>query len=160
MNIRNLCNRFVSSMLAVGIVGSLAGLGAHSVSAQSITVTTSFPYCVNSHAYPKGKYQFTLISQGLLSIRDVNGGSEKLFPVHPEFAGAHGLAGAPMGGLTFRAFQDVRELQAVYEPGSNLIFELIGQESPRENLKTRGSLKSTNCFTEESSIRGRNTTGR
>src|ERR1700678_1769648 len=87
MNLRNLSHRIVSSMLALGMIGILAGLGAHSASAQSITATTPFPFCVNNQAYPMGTYRFTLISQWILSIRNMNGGGESLFPIHPEICG-------------------------------------------------------------------------
>ena len=163
MNIRNLSNRFASLMLALSIVGSLAGLGTHSVSAQSILVTTPFPFCVNNQAYPKGSYRFTLLSHWILSVRNVNGEQERMFPVGPKDGGAQGLVSGPMGsasGVTFRSFQGFKELDTVHEPVSGLTFELIGQRSRGENLKTRGTPKPTNCLTEESSIRGRNTTGR
>jgi hypothetical protein len=163
MNIRNLRNRFASSMLALGIVGTHVGLGAHSVSAQSITVTTPFSFCVNHQAYPKGEYRFTLISQWILSIQNVNGEDESFFQIRRKDGSARGLASGPMasaGGVTFRTFQDIEELQTVHEPGSYSTFELIGKAFPRENSKTRRLLMPTNCFSEESSIRGRNTTGR
>ena len=107
MKIRNLFNRFASSMLALSIVGSLAGLGTHSVSAQSILVTTPFPFCVNNQAYPKGSYRFTLLSHWILSVRNVNGEQERMFPVGPKDGGAQGLVSGPMGsaaGVTFRSF--------------------------------------------------------
>ena len=163
MKIRNLSNRLASLMLALSIVGSLAGLGTHSVLAQSILVTTPFPFCVNNQAYPKGSYRFTLLSHWILSVRNVNGEQERMFPVGPKDGGAQGLVSGPMGsagGVTFRSFQGFKELDTVHEPVSGLTFELIGQRLSGENLKTRGSPKPTNCFTEESSIRGRNTTGR
>jgi hypothetical protein len=163
MKIRDLSNRLTSSMLALGMVGSLAGLGAHTVSAQSIVVTTPFPFCVNSQAYPKGSYRFTLLSHWLLSVRNVNGEQQRLFRLGPKDGGTQGSVSGPMGsagGVTFRSFQGFKELDTVHEPVSGLTFELIGQRLSGENLKTRGSPKPTNCFTEESSIRGRNTTGR
>jgi hypothetical protein len=109
MNIRNLRNRFVSPMLAVGIVGTLVGLDAHSVSAQSITVITPFSFCVNHQAYPNGRYRFTLISQWILSVQNVNGEDESFFQIRREDGNAQGVASSPMtsaGGVTFRTFQD------------------------------------------------------
>jgi hypothetical protein len=150
MKIRNLSNRFASLMLALSIVGSLVGLGTHSVSAQSILVTTPFPFCVNNQAYPKGSYRFTLLSHWILSVRNVNGEQERMFPVGPKDGGAQGLVSGPMGSagrVTFRSFQGFKELYAVHEPASDLTFELIGQRFSGENLKTRGSPKPTNCFT-------------
>ena len=163
MNLKNLCDRIVSSVLALGIVGSLMGLGAHSVSAQSIAATTPFPFCVSNQAYSMGSYQFTLISDWLLAIRNVNGGGERLFLVHPEFGGSQGLASRPVGSddgvVTFRTFQGFRELKAVHQAGSEVSFELVGKGVPRDKLQTRGPLKPINCFTDGASIRG-NTTGR
>jgi hypothetical protein len=162
MNIRNLCNRFISSMLAAGIVGILVGLGAHLVSAQSITATTPFPFCVNHQAYPRGTYRFTLISPWLLSIHNVNGEEEGLFQIHPEAGGPEGIPNDQAGStdsLTFRTFQGFRELQALYEPSSGMTFELMGQGVLRDKLKTHGSLKPKNCFTEKSLVHGRTTTG-
>jgi hypothetical protein len=162
MNFRNLSNRIVSSTLALGIVGGLAGLGAHSVSAQSMTVTTPFPYCVNNQAFPRGTYQFTHVSPWLLSIQDVKGGSEKLFLVRPEGGGPQGLASGPaesVGGATFRMIQGLRELKAVNEPGSNLTLELISQGTARDKSTTNGSLEPINCFSQKSSMRSKSTTG-
>jgi hypothetical protein len=162
VNIRNLFNRIVSSMLAIGIVGSLVGLGAHSISAQSITATMPFPFCVNNHAYPGGKYRFTRMSPDIVLMRDVNGKAESLFQVSPEDA-AQGLSSdseESVDGVTFHTFHGVRELRAVHGPGSNVTFELMGQAIARDKVKTRGSVNPTNCFPEESSIRGRSTTGR
>ena len=162
MNLRNLFNRFVSSTLALGIVGGLAGLGAHSVSAQSITVTTPFPYCVNKQAFPRGTYRFTHTSQWLLSIQDVNGVGESLFLVRPEAGGPEGMASGPVGsvgGATFRTIRGLRELKEVNEPGSDVTLELIGQETARDKFKTHGSLQPISCFTKGFSTRDRNMTG-
>jgi hypothetical protein len=162
MNLRHLCHRIVSSMLALGVGGLLAGLGTHSASAQSITVTTPFSYCVNNRAYASGEYKFTLLSQYLLSIRNVNGGGESLFLIRPEDGGDRSLARGPvesLGGVTFRTFQGFKELHAVHEPVSNLTLELIGHGISRDKLKTGRSLVPINCFSEKSSIRDRNTVG-
>jgi hypothetical protein len=162
MNLKHLCDRIVSSMLALGIGGCLVGLGAHSASAQSITVTTPFPYCVNNQAYPRGEYKFNLITEWLLSIRSVDGGGESLFQVQPEVGVSQGLASGPegsAGGVTFRAFQGFRELQSVHAPGSDLTFKLAGRRTARDKSKAHGSLQPINCFTEASLIRSRKVTG-
>ena len=151
MNIRNLCNRFVSSMPAAGLVGALIGLSAHSVSAQSFIVTTPFSFCVNQQAYPKGRYRLTLRSQWILSIQNVNGDDEGFFHIRREDGSAQGLASGPMasaGGVTFRTFEGIKDLQTIHEPGSDSAFELIGQGSPSKNLKTRRLLTPTNRSTE------------
>jgi hypothetical protein len=154
MNLRNLLDLIVSSTLALGMIGSLAELGAPSALAQSITATMPFPFCVNNQAYPTGTYRLTLISPWLVSIRNLNGGGERLFSVHPK-----DLAGPlrSVDGLTFTAFQGLKELKAVHEDGSDVSFELGGQGIPKG--KTRGPLKPTSCLIDTSPIRGRNTTG-
>jgi hypothetical protein len=134
-------------MPAAGLVGALIGLSAHSVSAQSFIVTTPFSFCVNQQAYPKGRYRLTLRSQWILSIQNVNGDDEGFFHIRREDGGAKDLAGGPMasaGGVTFRTFEDIKELQIVHEPGSDSTFELIGQAFPGKNLKIRRVLKPTN----------------
>jgi hypothetical protein len=98
-----------------------------------------------------GKYRLTLISPWLLSMRNVNGGGERLFQVHAEAGASQGLASGPagsVGGVTFNTFRGLRELKAVHEDGSDVIFELIGQGIPRD--RTRGPLKPISCFTGES----------
>jgi hypothetical protein len=127
MILRLVRNRIFTSMLALGVVGATLGMDARSASAQSITVTTSFPFCVNNQAFPRGTYRFTPLSQWILSIRDVNGENEELFPVRPEFSNREGSQIDPMwnaGGVTFRTSDGVRTLQAVYDPISdrNLVF--------------------------------------
>jgi hypothetical protein len=158
MNLRNLCDRMLSSILAPAVVGSLIGLGAHSASAQSLIVTTPFSYCVNSQAYPVGKYQFTLISPWILSIRNVSGGAANFFAVHPEQDFPHGRVSSA-GGVIFATYQGVRALQAVYEPGSRFTSELISQGVPGDKLQTHRSFRQINCFSEGSSMRDRNRPG-
>jgi hypothetical protein len=162
MNIRNLRARIVSSILALGIVVSLVGLGANSSLAQSITVTTPFSFCVNNQAYPKGRYEFTHISQWVLSIRNVNERDKSFFLIHPDDRVARGSTSDPVGsvsGLTFRTSQGFQELQAVHGPGFDFSVQLAGQMTPRDKSKNRGTPKPMNCFTERSSTRGRNKTG-
>jgi hypothetical protein len=160
MNLRHIHGRIVSSILGLGIIVSLAGVGTHSVAAQSVTATTPFPFCVNHQEYPSGRYRFTLISNWLLSIRNVNGGGESLFEVQPEAGTPRGLSSGPVGsvgGITFRNIQGLRELRQVHEAGSDVSFELVGQRIPRDKLRSRGPLDPINCFSEKSSIRARNT---
>lgn len=151
MNLRNLRDRIASSTLALGIVGTLAGLGAHAVFAQSMTATTPFPFCVKDQAYPMGTYRFILIFPWLLSIRNVKGGGERLFQVYPQSAHRQGLAGRSLGSddvVSFSTVHGLRELKAVHEAGSDVSFELIGQGITTDNLRTREPLKPTSCFSD------------
>ena len=51
MNFRLLRDRVFTSMLALGFVCAMFAMGARSVSAQSLTVTTPFPFCVNNQLF-------------------------------------------------------------------------------------------------------------
>jgi hypothetical protein len=162
MNIRNLRAHIASTILTISLVVGFPGLGTRSALAQSVTVTTPFPFCVNNQAYPKGSYEFTHISQWFLSIRHVNGGGKSLFLVRPEDRDAQGLVTGRVRsahGVTFHTFQGFRELQAFYDPAADLTFELIGQRISRDKLNIHGSLEPVNCFNQKLPIRGGNTTG-
>ena len=163
MNLKNLCNRIGSSMLAPCIVASVAFLGAHSVSAQSITVTTTFPFCVNKEAYPIGTYQFTLLSDWILSVHNVNRKGEQMFAIRPGDGGIQGSASRAVrsvGGATFRTFRDFWELTTVSEPVADTAFELIEEGIQREKPETHRPVKPINCFTQQSTARTQNTAGR
>lgn len=163
MTFRNLSTRICSSILTLGIVGSLIGLNAHPVAAESITITTPFPFCVNNQAYPKGRYRFTLVSQWILSIRDVNGEDERLFLVEPEADNSQRLSGGLAGsvsGVTFRIVRGLRQLQQVHEAGADVTFDLIGHTDSGGELRAGRPLQAKTCFTERSSISSRNVIGR
>jgi hypothetical protein len=113
---------------------------------------------VNSQAYPGGKYQFTLISPWILSIRNVSGGAANFFAVHPEQDFPTGRLSTG-GGLIFANYQGVRALQAVYQPGSRFASELISQGVPGDKLQTHRSFRQINCFSEGSPMHDRNTPG-
>lgn len=136
MNLRLVRNRIFTSMLALGLVGATFATGARSASAQSITVTTPFPFCINDQAFPRGTYRFTTVSEWILSVRDVNGENEELFPVHPEARNREDSQTGPMwnvGGVTFRTAQGVHTLKAVYDPTSDVSFEFPIHHSQEEH---------------------------
>ena len=136
MNQRLLLDHIFTSILTLGFVGAMLAMGARPVSAQSITVTTPFPFCVNNQAFPRGTYRFTPLSQWIILIRDVNGESEELFPVRPESRHREGSQTDPMwtvGGVTFHNSQGVRTLEAVYDPISDRSFEFPVQHSPNQH---------------------------
>jgi hypothetical protein len=128
MNREKFTSTFASLILvAVSISGMLA-LGTQTATAQAIIVTTPFAFSAGTQSYPAGTYQFTLLSQWSLSIRDVNGGGEKFFMVRPE----ENRASGSQGGLAFRNSEGHRNLQAVYVPGIDSAAEL-----PQHNLRSR-----------------------
>jgi hypothetical protein len=124
-------------LVAVSISGMLA-LGTQTATAQAITVTTPFAFLAGSQSYPAGTYQFTLLSEWSLSIRNVNGGGERFFTVRPEENGASGSH----GGLTFRNSEGHQNLQKVYVPGTMTAAELLPHDALSHRAKANISLAS------------------
>lgn len=120
MNLRLVRNRIFTSTLALGLVGATFGMDARSASAQSITVTTPFPFCVNNQAFTKGTYAFTPLDHWILSIRNVNGGSAQLFLTYPKDRNDNSRATADAamkrGGVTFRNSEGVQTLKRFMTP--------------------------------------------
>ena len=75
-----------------------------------------------------------------------------MFRVRPEVAGPSDLAISlvgPLGGVTFRSIQGVKELHAVHERGSDDSVVLTGQRKSMDKSGFRGSLKQINCFSDK-----------
>ncbi len=99
MNREKITSAFAKLILLAVSTSSMLALGTQTATAQeAIIVTTPFAFSAGSQSYPAGTYQFTLLSEWSLSIRNVNGGGERFFPVVPEENGASGSH----AGLTFR----------------------------------------------------------
>lgn len=153
MNLRHVRNRIFTSMVALGFVCAILAMGARPASAQSITVTTPFPFCVNNQVFPRGTYRFTPQSQWLLSIRNVSGGPEELFPVRPGDRERQGSVTGPMGkvgGVIFRNSGGVQMLNAVYDPVLDLSLEFPGHHSPNQH----------NCTAKDYTLRSYNSAGK
>jgi hypothetical protein len=116
---------------AVAISGMLE-LSTQTATAQSITVTTPFAFSAGSESYPAGTYQFTLLSEWSLSIRNVNGGGEKFFIVRPEETGTLGSHGS----LAFRNSEGHQNLQKVYLPGTTTAAELLPHDALSHRAKS------------------------
>ena len=147
MNLKYSLNRISTSVLFLLIGASLLVLPARSASAQSITVTTPFAFCINNHAYPQGTYRFTPVSEWLISIRNVHGTHESFFEAHPETAGPRGSASRPVqktGGLTFLTLHGIRSLQTVYVPSADASFDVIGPTLLHDD-RTHRSAHPTTC---------------
>ena len=155
MNAGNLSHRFVAPVLALAVAGAMLVLGSQSASAQRITVSTPFPFSVDSQHYPAGTYQFTLISECLLSILKVDRGEEKVFLIRPE---ANGPLGAH-GGLTFDNSKGHRTLQSVFIPGKAMAAELVGNETARNAGKDHIRQTSTNSLPQRVANGKRGATG-
>ena len=139
MNREKFTSTFAKLILVAGSIGSVLALGAKTATAQAITVTTPFAFSAGSQSYPAGTYQFTLLSEWSLSIRNVKGGGEKFFAVHPEETGPLDS----QGSLTFRNSEGHRSLQAVYVPGTDIAAELLQHDSRSNRSKSGMSLAST-----------------
>jgi hypothetical protein len=130
MNLGYLFHRIVVPVLALGVAGLILVLSPQSASAQEITVNTPFSFSVDNQQYPAGTYQFTLLPEWLLSIRNPDG-KENLFAVRPERSRPFGSR----GDLTFRDCEGHNELLAVYIPGTDMTAELIGAKTAKNETK-------------------------
>jgi hypothetical protein len=141
MNLDNLLHRFVAPMLILVVAGGLPVLAPQSASAQEITVTAPFPFSVDNQQYPAGTYQFSLLSEWLLSIHNTDR-KENFFPIRPERSGASGSR----GHLTFYQCEGHNELRAVYIPGTDMTAQLVGPKNAGNEMRTHYSRPSMNCF--------------
>jgi hypothetical protein len=109
------------AIVAAVITSGLLALGTQTASAQAITATVPFAFSAGDQLFPAGTYQFTFLSQWSLSIRNVKGGGEKFFTVHPEQNGSH----ASRARIVFRNSGGQRNLEAVYLSKSDGGAELL-----------------------------------
>jgi hypothetical protein len=155
MNREKFSSTFAKLILAAVSISGMLALGTQTAAAQAIIVTTPFAFSVGSQCYPAGRYQFTLLSEWFLSIRNVNGGGEKFFTVRPEENGPLGLH----GGLTFRNSEGHKNLQVVHVPGRDraaalLQYDAVNKVSNR--AKSDISLASTSRSSEKNTSRNQN----
>jgi hypothetical protein len=109
------------AIVAAVITSGILALGTRTASAQAITATVPFAFSAGDQQLPAGTYQFTFLSPWSLSIRNVKGGSEKFFTVHPEQNRPH----ASRARVVFRNSGGQKNLKAVYLPTSDGGGELI-----------------------------------
>ena len=109
------------AIVAAGITSGLLTLGTQTASAQAITATVPFAFSAGDQPFPSGTYQFTFLSGWFLSIRNMKGGGEKFFTVHPEQNGSH----ASHPRIVFRNSGGQKNLEAVYLPRSDGGGELL-----------------------------------
>ena len=146
----------IASTLGTGSIGGMLALGAQTATAQSVTATTPFAFSAGSQSYPAGTYQFTLVSQWSLSIRNVNGGGERFFAVHPEETGPL----ASHGKLSFGISEGHRTLQAVYVPGTDIAAELLQHDPSSRRAKSDASLVSASIPSKKATAGNQNAMGR
>ncbi len=109
------------AIVAAVTTSGLLALGAQTASAQAITATVPFAFSAGDQPFPSGTYQFTLLSSWFLSIRNVKGGGERLFAVHPQQNGSH----TAHARLVFHNSGGQRNLEAVYPSQSDGGAELL-----------------------------------
>ncbi len=105
--LKSICAR---AIVVAAMTGGILALGTQAASAQAITATVPFAFSAGDQLLPAGTYQFTLLSGWSLSIRNVMGGGEKFFTIHPE------RDGSPTSHprLVFRNSGGHKNLAAVY----------------------------------------------
>jgi hypothetical protein len=123
---KGICAR---AIVAAVITSGILALSTQTASAQAITATVPFAFSAGDQLLPAGTYQFTLLSAWFLSIRNVKGGGEKFFAVHPQQNGSH----ASHARIVFRNSGGQKNLEAVYLPKSDGGAELL--ESARVSPK-------------------------
>jgi hypothetical protein len=156
MSHERLTSIFAKLVLAAVIMSGMLALGTRNAGAQAIIVTTPFAFSAGSQSYPAGTYEFTRLSEWLLSIRNVNGGSQKLFAVRPE---NNDLPGSK-GSLTFRNSDGHQNLQAVYVPGTGRTAELRQPDEINDKAKSDRSLASLHASSGKVTAGKQNATGR
>lgn len=105
----------------------LMGCGLLAVNAQAqdyhtITVTVPFAFLLNGRSIAPGTYRLRLISEWLLSIRNLRSGREQMVIVRPEQGGQ-----TTEGCLLFDRFEGHTDLAEMYLPGSEAYTEFLGR---------------------------------
>lgn len=129
---------FSKLSLAAVATSAMLALGTQNAGAQAIIMTTPFAFSAGSQSYPAGTYEFARLSEWLLSIRNVNGGSQKFFTVRPE---DNSLPGSK-GNLIFHNSDGRQILQSVYVPGTGRTAALLQQDEIGDKAKSDSSLAS------------------
>jgi hypothetical protein len=155
MNLEKFISTLAKLILGAVAISGMLELSTQTATAQAITATTPFAFSAGSESYPAGTYQFTLVSQWSLSIRNVKGGGERFFTVRPEEDRALGSNAS----LTFRNSEGHRNLQAVYVPGTDRVAELLPHDPLSRRAKSDASFPST-ASSEKVTVIKQNATGR
>ena len=132
MNLKKVSSSFTKIALAIAVASGIFGLSSQAADAQAISVTMPFNFSVESQHYAAGTYEFALLSNRFLSIRNVKGVSEKFFMVRPEQDGPLGVK----GGLVFQSANGHRILESVYVPGTDMSVALIKHRRNGNAVKT------------------------
>src|SRR5271168_2183319 len=119
------------TIVAAIVTSGLFALGAQTASAQSIIATVPFAFSARDQPFPAGTYQFTSLSEWSLSIRNVKGGGEKFFTVHPRQDGSR----ASRDRIVFHNSEGQKDLEAVYLRESDRGEELLPYAGASSKLR-------------------------
>jgi len=156
MSRERLISMFAKLVLAAVAACSMFTASTQNAGAQAVIVTTPFAFSAGSQLYPAGTYEFTRLSDWSLSIRNVNGVSQKFFAVRPE---DNSLLGSK-GNVIFRNSDGHQSLQSVYVPGTGRTAELLQQDGASERAKPDRSLASLHAASGKVTAGKQNATGR
>ncbi|HEV2710896.1 MAG TPA: hypothetical protein VGU67_11825 [Edaphobacter sp.] len=110
------------SLLALLLVAGLPGPKAHAQEEPTITVTIPFSFWANNRPnIPAGTYQINLLSDWLLSIRNIHSLEKQIFQVRPE----QGKSTGSHGCLVFDRFDGHNYLAEVHLTGSKFYTEMM-----------------------------------
>jgi hypothetical protein len=132
MNRKKLTATFVKTIVAAIVTSGIFTMGMQTASAQSIIATVPFAFSAGDQSFPAGTYQFTSLTQWSLSIRNVKGGGENFFAVHPKQDGSR----ASRDGVVFHNSGGQRNLEAVYLSESNMGAELLAYAGASRKLRS------------------------
>ena len=132
MNLKRLKSICAKAIIAAVTTSGILALGTQTVSAQSIIVTVPFDFSAGNQVFPVGTYQFTSLSEWSLSIRNVKGGGEKFFTVHPKQNGSR----ASRDGIVFHNSKGQKNLEAVYMRESDMGAELLPYAGASPKLRS------------------------
>lgn len=147
---------FAKLAIAAVTTSGMLALSTQNAGAQAVIATTPFAFTAGNQTFPSGTYEFTLLSQWSLSIRNVDGGSQKFFTVRPEDKSVPGSKGS----LTFHKSGGRRNLQAVYVPGTGRTAELLQYAEAGERSKSGRSLASLHTSSGKLQPESKNAPGR
>lgn len=157
MNRAKITSIFAKFVLVAVITSGMLAMGTQNSEAQAIVATTPFNFSVGSQSYPAGTYEFTLLSEWSLSIRNLDGGKEQFFTIHP-------ADDSPLlrstGKLIFQNSAGHRNLQAICVPGTGRIAELMQQDETSGRAKSEGVFASLKTSSGKGNSAKQNVSGR
>jgi hypothetical protein len=140
MNYDKFKAKCAKAIVAAIVTSGIFTLGTQAASAQSIIATVPFTFSAGNQPFPAGRYQFTSLSEWSLSIRNVKGGGETFFAVHPKQDGSR----ASRDRIVFHNSEGQKNLEAVYMRESDRGSELLryagaspGHRSPVQSAALR-----------------------